>query len=234
MQWRECEAAPLPWFQLRELLLFVVQSPALLLTLLGVFVAVLARVLRLPRVWSVVAVVLFPLAASLIYSPTATALLSAWLQHQTPSPPPPSPAAPVVVLVGRGPTIAQATTRAAATQFHQRGALAVYVSGDERATAQRLLGLGVPPNRVFGDSCARTTWENAKLTNDWLRQHHPAAPVLLMTDPWQLPRASRAFLRSGMRVTPLPVDPPLPFRERNRLALRETAATLLYSLQGRL
>ena len=45
---------------------------------------------------------------------------------------------------------------------------AVYVSGDQRATAERLLQLGVAPERVAGDSCSRTTWENATLTSAWL------------------------------------------------------------------
>jgi len=44
--------------------------------------------------------------------------------------------------------------------------------------------------------------------------------VLLITDPWQLPRASHAFAHQGLQVQPL--------------ALRETAATLLYRLQGRM
>ena len=70
---------------------------------------------------------------------------------------------------------------------------------------------------------ARTTWENATRTAAWLRQHHPGASlpaVLLITDPWQLPRAARAFARQGLQVHPL--------------ALRESAATLLYRLQGRM
>ena len=33
--------------------------------------------------------------------------------------------------------------------------------------------------RITGDSCARTTWENATRTADWLRHHHPGSPVLL-------------------------------------------------------
>jgi uncharacterized SAM-binding protein YcdF (DUF218 family) len=61
----------------------------------------------------------------------------------------------------------------------------------------------VPPARIAGDSCARTTWENATFT-----------------DPWQLARASAAFRRQNLQAC-------------NRLALRETAATLLYRLQGR-
>lgn len=42
---------------------------------------------------------------------------------------------------------------------------AVYVSGDQRATTELLVQLGVAPERVAGDSCARTTWENAALTS---------------------------------------------------------------------
>ena len=89
------------------------------------------------------------------------------------------------------------------------------------------------PALVSGDSCARTTWENATHTAAWLRKHHPGAPVLLITDPWQLSRATAAFRRQGLQVNPLAAAPVLGPTERNRLALRETAATLLYRLQGR-
>jgi uncharacterized SAM-binding protein YcdF (DUF218 family) len=79
-----------------------------------------------------------------------------------------------------------------------------------------LLALGVPPARIAGDSCAFTTWETATFT-----------------DPWQLARASAAFRRQNLQVIPLAVTPALTPAQRNRLALRETAATLLYRLQGR-
>ena len=96
---------------------------------------------------------------------------------------------------------------------------------------------GDSPRRIAGDSCVRTTWENATRTTAWLRQHHPGASlpaVLLITDPWQLPRASRAFARQGLQVHPLAAEPQLSVPRRNRLALREAAATLLYLLQGRM
>lgn len=91
----------------------------------------------------------------------------------------------------------------------------------------------MPSARIAGDSCARTTWENATRTADWLLHHHPGSPVLLITDPWQLPRATAAFRRQGLTVQPIPVEPGLTATQRNRLALRETAGTLLYRLQGR-
>jgi uncharacterized SAM-binding protein YcdF (DUF218 family) len=176
------------------------------------------------------------LALSAIYSPPATALLSGWLQSQLPAAPSSAPAA-VVVLLGRGPAIAAATTSSAAVHLRRDPSLPAYVSGDARSTAERLVLLGVAPSRIAGDSCARTTWENATRTAAWLRQHHPGASlpaILLITDHWQLPRATRAFARQGLDVHPLAAEPPFTAPERNRLALRETAATLLYRLQGRM
>ena len=89
--------------------------------------------------------------------------------------------------------------------------MAAYVSGDARSTAERLVQLVIA----------------ATLTAAWLGQHHPGAPVLLITDPWQLPRASHAFTRQGLQVQPLAAEPQLSAHERNRLVLRESAATVL-------
>jgi uncharacterized SAM-binding protein YcdF (DUF218 family) len=233
MQWQTCPPAPLAWFSLRELLLGLVHTPALLLPLAAALALALAWWLQLPRLATAALALLLPLTLSAIYSPPATALLTGWLQSQLPVAPSSAPAA-VVVVLGRGDAIAAATTKAAATRLRQGKAVAVYVSGDARSTAERLVQLGVAPSRIAGDSCARTTWENATRTASWLRQHHPGAPVLLITDPWQLPRASHAFTRQGLQVQPLAAEPQLSAPERNRLALRESAGTVLYWLQGRM
>ncbi|MEB3324333.1 MAG: YdcF family protein [Cyanobacteriota bacterium] len=187
---------------------------------------------RLPRPFLLALAV--PLALSLLYSPQATALLSGWLMAQMPPSAVTAETRPIAVLVGRGPAIAAATTGAAADRLLQGQVAAVYVSGDERATAERLLSLGVNPELVSGDACARTTWENATLTAAWLQKHHPGAPVLLITDPWQLPRAAHAFSHQGLQVYPLAAEPSLSPTERNKLALRETVATMLYRVQGRI
>jgi uncharacterized SAM-binding protein YcdF (DUF218 family) len=86
----------------------------------------------------------------------------------------------VVVLLGRGPAITAAATSSAAVQLRRNPSLSAYVSGDARSTTERLVQLGVAPSRIAGDSCARTTWENATFTASWLRQHHPGAPVLVV------------------------------------------------------
>lgn len=237
MQWQSCPPGPLGWFAWREALLTVLLSPALLLPLVGVAALLLAWLLSLPRLPGLALALLAPLALSLIYSTAATAWLSAWLLAQLPPAGPAPTTAPVAVLVGRGADVAAVSTRLAAPRLLQGQASAVYVSGDDRSTAKRLLTLGVDSSLISGDSCARTTWENATRTAGWLRQHHPGAnlpAVLLITDPWQLPRAAHAFARQGLQVQPLAAEPPLSAAERNRLALRETAATLLYRLQGRM
>jgi uncharacterized SAM-binding protein YcdF (DUF218 family) len=218
----------------RESLLTLLLTPGLLLPLAGCVALLLAWWLPFPRQAVLALALLSPLTLSILYSSTATALLSGWLLAQLPSAPPAPSGLPVAVLVGRGPEVAAATTKVAVDRLRQRQAMAFYVSGDARSTAERLLTLGVAPALVAGDSCARTTWENATITAAWLRHHHPGAPVLLITDPWQLPRAAHAFNRQGLAVLPLAAEPSISASARNRLALRETAATLLYRAQGRM
>jgi hypothetical protein len=162
----------------RELLLHLLFTPALLLPLVAGGWVLLAWALRWRSPAVLALALLPPLAVSTIYSPIATALLTAWLQGPLPASAAPASTTPVVVLVGRGPDVAAATTAAAAHHLSRQPESVVYVSGDQRSTAERLLTLGVPPARIAGDSCARTTWENATRTAPWLRQHHPGAPVL--------------------------------------------------------
>ena len=241
VEWNLCPPEPMAWIPLRELLLHLFTNPALLLPLLAALVLLLGVATGLGWAWRALLSGVAVALVSLLYSPLATAALSAWLSSQLPRPTspslPPSPPPSLAVLVGRGVEISDATTALASSLLRQGRVQQIYVSGDSPATAQRLLQLGVPPARIAGDSCARTTWENATLTSAWIRGYStPSSPpaILLITDPWQLPRASRAFQRQRLPVTPIAVDPGLSPQQRNRLALRETAATLLYGLQGRM
>jgi hypothetical protein len=58
----------------------------------------------------------------------------------------------LAVNVGRSPEIAAASTSLAARLLHQGRVREIYVSGDGPGTAQRLLQLGVPPERIDGAS----------------------------------------------------------------------------------
>ena len=232
--WSHCPPDPLLWLQLREPLLQLLYQPWLVLSLLGGFSWWLSR--PLPTQARLTAVVALMLLMSLLYSPMGTAWMTAWLEQQLPPSADPAPRQTlpaVAVLVGRGPQVRDATTTAAAALVQSGAVSAVYVSGDAISTAQSLERRGVPPDQIAGDSCARTTWENATRTAAWLRHQHPGASVVLITDPWQLPRASAAFRRQGLKVQPLAAEPSFSSSQRNRMALRETAGTVLYALQGR-
>jgi uncharacterized SAM-binding protein YcdF (DUF218 family) len=234
-RWSSCPPRPLEWFGIRDSVLHLVATPFLLLPLLAGLLWVSFSLLPLSRSIRACLVGAALLCVSLVYTPIGTSLLSTWLRLQMP---PPTTAQPsVAVLVGRGWNITQATTSLAADLERWGLIHRFYVSGDQRSTAERLVALGVPPTHVAGDDCARTTWENAILTTAWLRQQNPGAPlpaITLITDPWQLPRAARAFRRQGVAVLPMAASVDhLSAREKNRLALRESAALLLYRLQGR-
>ena len=140
---------------------------------------------------------------------------------------------PVIVLLGRGPIVAAATTEAAALLFNQHKAQAVYISGDIPQTRKFLLQRGVPSRFITLDSSATTTWENATFTSAWLSRHYPGAPVIVITDPWQLARAARAFSYQGLSVIGLSAMPQMSERSRNHFALRETLAYILYFFQAR-
>lgn len=238
IEWTSCPPDPLVWFELRGWLLHVLLTPWLLSLMMGLLFAGFLALLPFPLRWRSRGLILISgvVLVNAIYSPLATEWLSGWLSSQLPAPIERLEGVPlpVAVLVGRGPKIGRATSLEAARLWKQHKVQAVYVSGDHRSTAQRVVDAGAPAGRVAGDSCARTTWENGTRTNTWLQVHHPGAPVLLLTDPWQLPRAAHAFAKQRLRVLPMAVSPRLSSHERNLLALRETAGTLLYRLLGRM
>jgi len=170
---------------LRKLLLGLLHTPELLLLMAAALGLALAWWWQLSRLGTAALALLLPLNLSAIYSTAATALLGGWLQSQLPAAPSSAPAA-LLVLLGRDPAITAATTSSASAQLRSDSFLSDYMSGDARSTAECLVQLGVAPSRIAGDSCARTTWENATRTAAWLRQHHPGASlpaILLITDP---------------------------------------------------
>ena len=174
--WSHCPPDPLLWLQLREPVLQLLYQPWLVLPLLGWITWRLSS--PLPALGRSAAVSLPVLCVALLYSPLGTAGLTAC----SPDPAPTEHSPAIVVLVGRGPQVAEATTALAAVVVRRGGASAVYVSGDAISTAHVLERKGVASAQIAGDSCARTTWENATRTADWLRHHHLGSPVLLITD----------------------------------------------------
>jgi uncharacterized SAM-binding protein YcdF (DUF218 family) len=223
------------WFSIRENLLSILYSPSLFLLLTGIFFSLVCGQLPIARKFQLALSLFIPLLFSSIYSPAATRLLTYFLETQVPKTIDLSTnKTSVIVLVGRGPIVAAATTEAAGLLFNQHKAQAVYISGDLPQTREMLLKLGVPSGFVTLDSSATTTWENASFTSAWLSSHHPGAPVTLITDPWQLARAARAFSYHELSVHGRAAMPEMSERSRNHFALRETLAYILYWFQSRM
>ena len=217
MVWTSCVPDPLPWFQLRESLLHLLNTPWLLLPAFVLLSLGLTTALRIGLIRASLITTTLVVLVSGLHSPLATKLLTAWLTAQLPRSDlirsESAIQAPVVVLVGRGEQIARGTTALASLVVRDQPVVAVYVSGDSPSTDEALIRQGVPSQLVSGDSCARTTCENATRTAAWLRQHHPGASlpaILLITDPGQLPRAARAFAARACRCTPSPPSPHSP------------------------
>lgn len=223
------------WISTRENFLGILLSPSTFLLLIGIFSSFLCWHLPFTRKSQLVLSLLIPLLISSIYSPAATSLFTYFLENQVPETTPfETNISPVIVLVGRGPIVAAATTEAAAQLIKQHKARAVYISGDVPQTRELLMQQGVPSGFITLDSSATTTWENASFTSAWLSNHYPGAPVILITDPWQLARAARAFSFQGLSVIGLSAMPEMSERSRNHFALRETLAYILYWFQARI
>jgi hypothetical protein len=71
MEWQACPSEPLALFSLRELLLSLVYTPALLLPLAAALGLALAWWWQLPRAGTTALALLLPLALSAFYSPSA-------------------------------------------------------------------------------------------------------------------------------------------------------------------
>ena len=223
------------WFSTREILLRILYSPSFFLLLIGIASLFVCLQLPIARKCQLVLSLFITLLFSTIYSPAATSLLTYFLDSQVPKSIDLSTnISPVIVLVGRGPIVGEVTTGLAALLFNQHKAQAIYISGDLPQTREMLLQLGIPFGFITLDSSATTTWENASLTSAWFSRHYPDAPVILITDPWQLARAVRAFSHQGLLVLGRAAVPEMSDRSRNHFALRESLAYILYWLQARM
>ncbi|AMG89513.1 YdcF family protein [Bordetella parapertussis] len=102
-----------------------------------------------------------------------------------------------------------------ATELFQAGrAPKVVLSGgalegdisEARGMAYRMRQHGVPESALILENASRTTYENAALTEDTLRQHG-IQKVLLVTSALHMPRAMAAFSKQGVQAIAAPAPP---------------------------
>ncbi|MDQ6953861.1 MAG: YdcF family protein [Mariprofundaceae bacterium] len=68
-----------------------------------------------------------------------------------------------------------------------------------------LIRLGIPEGRVFAESYANNTWQNAVYIKELLSKRH-IQRIILITSAWHMPRAVWCFESQGFEVIPGPTD----------------------------
>ncbi len=238
INWKSCVTTDPAYFALRKPIFFLFFTPigvSIFVFLLSIAITYLLRA-RLRLMQRLAITLSLMIIVNLQFTNFATQYLNHWLSSflqnkiertidQKDS---------LVVILGRGPRIAKATTDKAIDLYKTGQANLFYISGDKKSTGKLLLKGGIPPESLYGDSCARTTWENALLTSEWINANYLGKQIILITDPWQLPRATKTFIKQGISLTSIPVMPRLSNKEKNFLAKREALGTLIYILLGRM
>lgn len=109
------------------------------------------------------------------------------------------------------------------------GGVGTYGASEASVARDLAVKLGVKPEQCLLEEESHSTLQNAAFSLDLLRKKFPrGAHVILVTDPYHVPRARRLFERlSGRTVSASPVlDAPrhLAWTERIRWAMREVPA----------
>jgi uncharacterized SAM-binding protein YcdF (DUF218 family) len=152
--------------------------------------------------------------------------------------------APVAADGSPGPALARRLCCALALLLRYPGARLLATGGvTPRAVCDRpeavvaaawLRSRGIAPERILVEPSARNTWENAAHSAALVRALTPAVgPLLLVTDPWHVPRARLAFRAHGLRVHAAGCRVPAQARRPPllRLLLREGVGLCLYTLR---
>lgn len=149
------------------------------------------------------------------------------------SPLPPDPGAKVgaIVILGRGREHSPSRADVAAQLWHDRRAPIIFASGinDAPELAQLLRTKGVPAAKISGESCSRTTWENAVFTKAVL-QPQGIKQILLVTDVPHLWRSLLIFEQAGFQViaSASPLSTQMTSPQRAMLLLREYFFLAIY------
>jgi uncharacterized SAM-binding protein YcdF (DUF218 family) len=85
------------------------------------------------------------------------------------------------------------------------GRLVSEAYSEAEATAEVLVALGVPRERLIIEGRSRNTHENAVFSRE-MAQPAPGERWLLVTSAWHMPRSVGVFRQAGFEVTAYPVD----------------------------
>ncbi|ESA33594.1 hypothetical protein N836_21170 [Leptolyngbya sp. Heron Island J] len=144
--------------------------------------------------------------------------------------------ADAIVILGRGRFLQSSRVLKAVELIARDRAPRVFVSGysDAPLMAHLLEQYGVESGKISGESCSRTTEQNAQYTAQQLMPNGVQS-IILISDPTHLLRSQLVFRSLGFKVLPYPS--PLPdttaLSYRRLLVLRESMGLVSYGLMGR-
>lgn len=145
--------------------------------------------------------------------------------------------ADVAVVLGRGPLLRYDRSNAAAHLLQSHRVAAILLSGNSgevKMLAQSIQEQGIANTSILGESCSRTTEENAILS-DLILRRVGASRIVLITDAPHMLRAYWTFTSLGFEVIPraMPLPRGLPSIQASALAMREYVGLVSYGLLGR-
>jgi len=139
-----------------------------------------------------------------------------------------------IVVLGRGEPLRKERVQVASHLWHIKRAPKIFVSGmgDAKPIVQMLQDLGVSPQRLSGENCSQTTFENALFTAILL-QSQGVQKILLVTDDPHMERSFQLFHQFGFVVIPKPVaiSPTIVPTEQVQILLRELVALGIYQFR---
>jgi uncharacterized SAM-binding protein YcdF (DUF218 family) len=140
-----------------------------------------------------------------------------------------------IVVLGRGEELRYRRVELVKQVWQTRRSPPIFISGmlDAQPMIEQLKGDGIPGKKLGGESCSRTTVENALFTEAAL---YPQGirKILLVTDAPHMLRSLLTFRSLGFTVFPhfSPLPPHLNSRDQSIVVLREYLGLVSYALLG--
>lgn len=139
-----------------------------------------------------------------------------------------------IVVLGRGPEHNGDRALLAAQLWDKGRAPQIFISGmsDAPVMIKLLREMGIPEDRVRGERCSQSTWENG-LFSEILLSSQAAQRILLVTDEPHMARSAMVFRGFGFEVVPHPTQSDFSLKQMQQI-LRESAGLIAYGTSGKL
>ncbi|PSN14239.1 hypothetical protein C7293_12490 [filamentous cyanobacterium CCT1] len=141
-------------------------------------------------------------------------------------------AATAIVVLGRGPDTQIDLALSTANLWVENQQQTIFISGmsDAPEIMKFIQEMGVPEDKITGERCSQTTWENGLFSSQILKGYK-VNKVILITDDFHMPRSALVFKGFGFDIAPHPIRSKVrsqSFVKEIKFLLREYAALASY------